>query len=100
MQHLPVFTVQVLDKQILGRFGGVESRAQDLCGRGADIIVVARRQGQERAGLDGVFLVGRRTGGDGASLLGDVLGVSDLGEGAHVVEAMGDLLDGYESEDA
>jgi len=61
---------------------------------------VTCRQCQEGTCLDGIFLVGRRSGGDGAALLGDVLGVSDLGEGADVVEAVGDLLDGYEGEDA
>ena len=61
---------------------------------------MTRRQCQEGTCLDRIFLVGRRAGGDGAALLGDVLRVSDLGEGADVVEAVGDLLDGYEGEDA
>ena len=61
---------------------------------------MTRRQCQERTRLDGIFLVGRWSGGDSAALLGDVLGVSDLGESADVVEAVGDLLDGYEGEDA
>ena len=100
MQHFPICTVQVLDKQILGRLGGVETCTQDLCSGGADIVVVACRQCQERTCLDRVFLVGRRTGGDGTSLLGDVLWVSNLSEGANVVESIGDLLDGYEREDA
>lgn len=58
------------------------------------------RQCQEGTCLDRIFLAGRRSGRDGAALLGDVLGVSDLSEGADVVEAVGDLLDGYEGEDA
>ena len=56
---------------------------------------MTRRQCQEGACLYRIFLVGGRSGGDGAALLGDVLGVSDLGECADVVEAVGDLLDGY-----
>ena len=100
MQHLPIRTVQILDEQVFGGLGSVESRAEDLCSGGADIVVVDCRQCQERTCLDGIFLVGGRAGGDGTPLLRDVLWVSDLGEGAHVLEAVGDLLDGYECEDA
>jgi hypothetical protein len=100
MQHLVVCAIQVFDKQVLGRLGSVESCTQNLGSGSADIAVVASRQCQERTGLDRIFLVGRRAGGDGAALLGDVLGIPDLGEGANVAEAVGDLLDGYEGEDA
>jgi hypothetical protein len=45
-------------------------------------------------------LVDGRARRNSASLLRDVLRVPNLSEGAYVMEAVGDVLDGYEGEDA
>lgn len=59
-------------------------------------------EGQQRGCLDCVFLMSGRAGvrGYGTALRGDILWVSDRGEGAHVLEAIRDLLHSYEGEDA
>jgi hypothetical protein len=59
-------------------------------------------EGEEGGGLDGVFVVrvGRRSRGYGTTGWRDVRGVADFGEVADVLEAVGDLFNGYECEDA
>jgi hypothetical protein len=44
--------------------------------------------------------MGGRAGGYGTASWGDVLRVPDLGEVPDMLEALGDLFDGYEREDA
>jgi hypothetical protein len=101
MHYLLILTIQILDQEVFSGIGGVETGAEHLCSGGPDLGVVGGCEGQEGGGLDGVFVVGYWRGrGYGAALWGDVRRVVDLGEVSDVLEAVGDLLHGYEGEDA
>jgi hypothetical protein len=97
MHYLPIVAVQVADKQFLGRRRGIEACAEHLGGGFADVGVVRCCEGEERRRLDRVLLVCGRSRGD---VTVGVRRGADLGESAHVMQAVGNVLDGYEGEGA
>lgn len=96
MLDLRIGALQILQPEFLGAGRGEEALAQDLGSAGADVEVWGCCEREEGGGFYGVFLVG---GGWGVRWSWGWEPV-DFGEGPDVQEAMGDLLDGDEGEDA
>jgi hypothetical protein len=45
MHYLFIFTIQILDQEVFGGLGGVEARAENLCGGGTNLSVVGGGEG-------------------------------------------------------
>lgn len=105
MFDFDILAVEVAHEEFLRGVRGVEALTEDFRGGGADFNVWGGCECEERGGFYGVFLVGG-VRWEMFGLVGLGLGVgggmrfSDLGDCADVLEPEGDLLYGYEGEDA